>query len=153
MTVTAAHSAERIVDGRVVDGQVDVRRLEQLGHGELAGRLAEHVVAGALVRKSVDDPVPFPVWWRVTDALRSAVLDAPAAAADEVAAAMTALETAVEGLGHAPAATPVTGLEDARSVPRARVLVARLVFATTATSPTLLHVRLARLRRALLAAA
>jgi hypothetical protein len=149
MTVSASHSAERIVDGEVVD----VKQLEQLGHGELAGRLAEHVVAGALVRKSVDDPVPFPVWWRVTDALRSAVLDAPAAAAEEVTAAMTSLEAAVEGLGHAPEGTPVTGLEDARSVHRARVLVARLVFSTTATSPTLLHVRLARLRRALLAAA
>jgi len=149
MSVTASHSAERIVDGEAVD----VKQLEQLGHGELAGRLAEHVVAGALVRKSVDDPVPFPVWWRVTDALRSAVLDAPAAAAEEVSAAMTSLEAAVEGLGRAPEGTPVTGLEDARSVHRARVLVARLVFSTTATSPTLLHVRLARLRRALLAAA
>lgn len=149
MSVTASHSAERIVDGEVVD----VKQLEQLGHGELAGRLAEHVVAGALVRKSVDDPVPFPVWWRVTDALRSAVLDAPAAAAEEVAAAMTSLEAAVEGLGRAPEGTPVIGVEDARSVHRARVLVARLVFSTTATSPTLLHVRLARLRRALLAAA
>jgi hypothetical protein len=149
MSVTASHSAERIVDGEAVD----VKQLEQLGHGELAGRLAEHVVAGALVRKSVDDPVPFAVWWRVTDALRSAVLDAPAAAAEEVAAAMTSLEAAVEGLGRAPEGTPVTGLEDSRSVHRARVLVARLVFSTTATSPTLLHVRLARLRRALLAAA
>ncbi len=149
MSVTASHSSERIVDGEVVD----VKQLEQLGHGELAGRLAEHVVAGALVRKSVDDPVPFPVWWRVTDALRSAVQDAPAAAAEEVAAAMTSLEAAVEGLGRTPEGTPVTGLEDSRSVHRARVLVARLVFSTTATSPTLLHVRLARLRRALLAAA
>ena len=149
MSVTASHSSERIVDGEVVD----VKQLEQLGHGELAGRLAEHVVAGALVRKSVDDPVPFPVWWRVTDALRSAVQDAPAAAAAEVAAAMTSLEAAVEGLGHAPAGPWVTGLEDERSVHRARVLVARLVFSTAATSPTLLHVRLARLRRALLAAA
>jgi hypothetical protein len=153
MTVAATHPttdpAEGVVDGHVVD----TARLEQLGHGELAGRLAEHVVAGALVRKSVDDPVPFPVWWRVTDALRSTVLDAPEAAADEVASAMTALEAAVEHLGHAPAGTPVTGLEDARSVHRARILVARLVFSTTATSPTLLHVRLARLRRALLAAA
>jgi hypothetical protein len=149
MTVSTSHPAEHIVDGQVVDTAPG----QDLGHGELAGRLAEHVVAGALVRKSVDDPVPFPVWWRVTDALRSAVLDAPAAAAAEVAAAMTALEAAVEGLGHAPAGAPVTGLEDARSVHRARVLVARLVFSTSATSPTLLHVRLARLRRALLAAA
>ena len=149
MTATATPHAESIVDGQVVD----VQQLERLGHGELAGRLAEHVVAGALVRKSVDDPVPFPVWWRVTDALRSAVLEAPAAAATEVAAAMTALEAVVDGLGHAGSAGPVTGLEDARSVHRARVLVARLVFSTAATSPTLLHVRLARLRRALLAAA
>jgi hypothetical protein len=89
----------------------------------------------------------------VTDALRAAVLDAPAAAEAEVAAAMTALEAAVEGLAHAPAAAPATGHEDAHSVHRARVLVARLVFSTSATSPTLLHVRLARLRRALLAAA
>jgi hypothetical protein len=150
MTVTASHLAGRTDRGHADDVQVVA---ERLGHGELAGRLAEHVVAGALVRKSVDDPVPFPVWWRVTDALRSAVLDAPATAAAEVAAAMTSLEAAVEGLGHAPARASVTGLEDARSVHRARVLVARLVFSTSATSPTLLHVRLARLRRALLAAA
>ena len=44
---------------------------------ELAGRLAEHLVANALVRKSVTDPVPFPVWWRVTDALRATVLASP----------------------------------------------------------------------------
>lgn len=149
MTVTASHRAESIVDGQLVDTAPE----QEIGNGELAGRLAEHVVAGALVRKSVDDPVPFPVWWRVTDALRSAVLDAPAAAAAEVAAAMTSLEAAVEGLGHAHPGPSVTGLEDARSVHRARVLVARLVFSTAATSPTLLHVRLARLRRALLAAA
>ena len=31
---------------------------------ELAGRLAAHLVSNALVRKSVQDPVPFPVWWR-----------------------------------------------------------------------------------------
>jgi hypothetical protein len=147
MTATATHHAERIAEGHVVE----VQQLEQLGHGELAGRLAEHVVAGALVRKSVDDPVPFPVWWRVTDALRSAVLEEPSAAAVEVAAAMATLEAAVDGLAPAASDTPVTGLEDARSVHRARLLVARLVFATTATSPTLLHVRLARLRRALLA--
>lgn len=149
MTATATQRTEQIGDGQVVDTRQD----EEPGHGELAGRLAEHVVAGALVHKSVDDPVPFPVWWRVTDALRSAVLDAPAAAAAEVATAMTALEAAVGSLGHAPTAAPVTGLEDARSVHRARLLVARLVFSTTATSPTLLQVRLARLRRALLAAA
>lgn len=150
MTATATQpGTERSVDGRVT---AVAQNVDDLGQSDLAGRLAEHVVAGALVRKSVDDPVPFPVWWRVTDALRSAVRDAPAAAAEEVAAAMSALESAVTGLAHAAAAPPVTGVEDARSVHLARLLVARLVFATTATSPTLLHVRLARLRRALLAA-
>ncbi len=151
MTATATHpGTERTADGRLTTVPPN---LDDHGRSDLAGRLAEHVVAGALVRKSVDDPVPFPVWWRVTDALRSAVRDTPVAAAEEVAAAMSTLEAAVAGLGPAAAVPPVTGLEDARSVPLARLLVARLVFSTTATSPTLLHVRLARLRRALLAAA
>ena len=38
---------------------------------------------------------------------------------------------------------------DGYELPRARVLVARLLFSPAATSPTLLQVRLARLRRAL----
>ncbi len=45
---------------------------------ELAGRVAEHVVAVALVRKSPEDPVPFAVWWRVTDALRASTEVGPA---------------------------------------------------------------------------
>ena len=69
---------------------------------ELAGRLAEHLVASALVRKSVTDPVPFPVWWRVTDALRATVLDTPADALPEVEAAITALLDAVHGLAQLP---------------------------------------------------
>jgi len=40
-----------------------------------------------------------------------------------------------------------------RALRQAQVLVARLIFATAPTCPTLLHVRLARLRRALLACA
>lgn len=148
MTTTTLSSGERIVDGRVTAPDV---RVADLAHGELASRLAEHVVAGALVRKSVDDPVPFAVWWRVTDALRATVVGPPADAVEEVDAALAALETEVEGVGRQPAAEPVIGVEDARSLDRARTLVARLVFGTTATSPTLLHVRLARLRRALLA--
>jgi hypothetical protein len=149
-TLSTSTAGERIVDGRVTAVDVPVA---DLAHGELASRLAEHVVAGALVRKSVDDPVPFAVWWRVTDALRATVVSRPADAAEEVDAALAALEAEVEGVGRHPAAEPVTGLEDARSLKRARTLVVRLVFGTAATSPTLLHVRLARLRRALLASA
>lgn len=148
MTATTLRSTEHVVDGQVTP--VDVRAAD-LTHADLAGRLAEHVVAGALVRKSVDDPVPFAVWWRVTDALRATVVEPPAAAVAEVDAAIAALEAQVDGLGRALAQDPVTGLEDSRSLDRARTLVARLVFGTTATSPTLLHVRLARLRRSLLA--
>jgi len=145
MGVITTAPTEAAVDGRVVplDGARD----------ELAGRLAEHFVANALIRKSVDDPVPFPVWWRVADALRAAVLDRPFAAALEVESAMTALEEQVESVVRLPASEPVLGLEDARSVEKAEALVARLVFSQSATSPTLLHVRLARLRRALLASA
>ncbi|MEO7982191.1 MAG: hypothetical protein ABI807_15015 [Sporichthyaceae bacterium] len=151
MTATATHpGTERTAEGRVTTVPPGP---DDHGRSDLAGRLAEHAVAGALVRKSVDDPVPFPVWWQVTDALRSAVLEVPAAAAAEVAAAMATLESAVAGLARSAALPPVTGAEDARSVHVARLLVARLVFSSTATSPTLLHVRLARLRRALLASA
>jgi len=121
---------------------------------ELAGHLAEHLVAGALVRKSVTDPVPFPVWWRVTDALRATVLAAPADALPDVEAAITALLDAVHGLAQSPTAyVPVHRDEPQLALRRAQVLVARLVFSSAATPPSLLHVRLARLRRALVDAA
>jgi hypothetical protein len=75
-------------------------------------------------------------------------------AVEEVDAAIAALVQNVEGLAVAPpVVVPVDADEAARSLRTAQVLVARLMFATTATSPTLLHVRLVRLRRALLAAA
>jgi hypothetical protein len=119
---------------------------------ELAGRLAEHLVAGALVRKSAADPVPFPVWWRVTDALRATVLESPADALPDVDAAIAGLLGAVQGLStSSPALVPAHQDEPRQALRRAQVLVARLVFATAPTPPTLLHVRLARLRRALVA--
>jgi hypothetical protein len=121
---------------------------------ELAGRLAEHLVAGALVRKSVTDPVPFPVWWRVTDALRVTVLGTPTEALPEVEAAITALLDAVHGLAQLPTTHVPVGRDDPQlALRRAQVLVARLVFSTAPTPPSLLHVRLARLRRALVDAA
>ena len=121
---------------------------------ELAGRLAEHLVASALVRKSVTDPVPFPVWWRVTDALRVTVLGTPAEALPEVEAAITALVDAVHGLAQLPTThVPTQHDEPLLALRRAQVLVARLVFSTAPTPPSLLHVRLARLRRALVDAA
>jgi len=121
---------------------------------ELAGRLAAHVVAAALVRKSVDDPVPFPVWWQVTDALRASVLGTPADALPEVDTAITVL---LENTG-VPASPRDLGVlvrqnDDGRELRLAQLLVARLVFAGTPTPPTLLHVRLVRLRRALAHAA
>jgi hypothetical protein len=122
---------------------------------ELAGRIAEHVVAVALVRKSPEDPVPFAVWWRVTDALRASTEAAPAEAVTEVDAALTALQES----GHGRLPTPVSDgvavrpADPARALVQAQTLVARLVLGHTATSPTLLHVRLARLRRALVAVA
>ena len=61
----------------------------------LAERLAEHVVAGALVRKSVTDPVPFAVWWRVADALRASRGD-PVDALGEIDTTMAALRLATE---------------------------------------------------------
>ena len=73
---------------------------------ELAGRLAEHLVAGALVRKSVNDPVPFQVWWRVSDALRASVHAAPADAVPEVDAAIAALVAQVRGLAVGPRGQP-----------------------------------------------
>jgi hypothetical protein len=122
---------------------------------ELAGRVAEHVVAVALVRKSPDDPVPFAVWWRVTDALRASTELAPAAAVAEVDAALAALQESVQGRLLTPAGDgfAVRPAEPARALVQAQTLVARLVLGQTATSPTLLHVRLARLRRALVAVA
>ena len=124
----------------------------ELAHDELAGRLAEHTLAGALVRKSVTDPVPFAVWWRVSDALRAAVLGPAREAVETVETAMTALAEATGDRAGGAAATWPSD-DPARSLRNAQLLVARLVFATTPTSPTLLQVRLARLRRALLAAA
>lgn len=121
---------------------------------ELAGRLAEHLVASALVRKSVTDPVPFPVWWRVTDALRVTVLGTPADALLEVESAITALVDAVHGLAQLPTThVPTHRDEPQLALRRAQMLVARLVFSTAPTPPSLLHVRLARLRRALVDAA
>ncbi len=121
---------------------------------ELAGRLAEHLVAVALVRKAPADPVPFAVWWQVTDALRASTELAPLAAVETVDRALAALQGAVDGL----LLTPTEGLGVApadaqRSLRHAQVLVARLVLGAAATSPTLLHVRLVRLRRALVAVA
>ena len=121
---------------------------------ELAGRLAAHLVSSALVRKSVQDPVPFPVWWRVTDALRASVLDTPVGAIAEVDAAVTSLLDAVGT--PAPERDPGVFVSQGnvqRELRLAQLLVARLVFAHTPTPPTLLHVRLVRLRRALAAAA
>jgi hypothetical protein len=121
---------------------------------ELSGRLAEHLVAGALVRKSVNDPVPFQVWWRASDALRASVLAAPADAVPEVDAAVAALVAQDRGLAVGPAVShPLPDGDADRALRLAQVLLARLVFATVPTSPTLLHVRLARLRRALVDAA
>lgn len=59
---------------------------------ELAGRLAEHLVAVALVRKAPDDPVPFSVWWRVTDALRASTEQPPTAAVEAVDVVLAALQ-------------------------------------------------------------
>ena len=121
---------------------------------ELAGRLAQHIVANALVRKSVIDPVPFPVWWRVTDALRASLLARPADAISEVDEATAALLAHVDGLAVRPPVSHPSPADRAdRALRHAQILVARLVFAGGPTSPTLLHVRLARLRRALEAAA
>ena len=122
---------------------------------ELAGRVAEHVVAVALVRKSPEDPVPFAVWWRVTDALRASTEVGAAEAVAEVDAALAALQQSVDGRLLTPASDglAVRPTDPARALLQAQTLVARLVLGHTATSPTLLHVRLARLRRALVAVA
>lgn len=119
---------------------------------DLAGRLAQHLVAGALVRKSVIDPVPFPVWWRVADALRASLVTVPSEALAEVDLAAAALCAHAKGLVVGPTAALLPGEDAARALRRAQVLVARLVLSSGPTSPTLLHVRLARLRRALAAA-
>ncbi len=120
---------------------------------DLTGRLAQHLVANALVRKSVIDPVPFPVWWRVTDALRASLLASPRDAVCEVDGAVLSLVAHADGLAVGPPVALPPGEDVGRALRRAQVLVARLVFTTGPTSPTLLHVRLARLRRALVAAA
>jgi len=122
---------------------------------ELAGRVAEHVVAVALVRKSPEDPVPFAVWWRVTDALRASTEVGPAEAVDEVDAALAALQESVDGRLPSPTSDGIVArpTDPARALLQAQTLVARLVLGHTATSPTLLLVRLARLRRALVAVA
>jgi|GEM_PF-1938728 len=122
---------------------------------ELAGRVAEHVVAAALVRKSPEDPVPFSVWWRVTDALRASTEVDPAGAVAEVDGALAALQESVGGRLLTPVSDgfAVLPTDPARALVQAQTLVARLVLGHTATSPTLLLVRLARLRRALVAVA
>ena len=94
------------------------------------------------------------MWWQVTDALRASTELAPLAAVETVDGALAALQGAVDGL----LLTPTEGIRrchaDAqRSLRHAQVLVARLVLGAAATSPTLLHVRLVRLRRALVAVA
>jgi hypothetical protein len=121
----------------------------------LAGRVAEHVVAVALVRKSPEDPAPFAVWWRVTDALRASTQADPATAVAEVDAALAAVHESVHGRLPTPASDGFAArpTDPARALAQAQTLVARLVLGRTATSPTLLHVRLARLRRALVAVA
>ena len=125
-----------------------------LDSDELAGRLAEHLVAVALVRKAPDDPVPFSVWWRVTDALRASTEVPARVAVEAVDAALDALRVAVDGILLTPTAGLAVAPADAlRSLRHAQVLVARLVLGAAATSPTLLHVRLVRLRRALAAVA
>ena len=120
---------------------------------ELAGRVAEHVVAVALVRKSPEDSVPFAVWWRVTDALRASTEAAPADAVVEVDGALAALQGSVAGRLLTPASDgfAVRPADPDRALLQAQTMVARLVLGHSATSPTLLHVRLARLRRALVA--
>jgi hypothetical protein len=121
---------------------------------ELTGRLAQHLVANALVRKSVIDPVPFPVWWRVTDALRASLQADPADAVAEVDAATASLLAHVNGLvAGPPVSLPRAEDGGRRALRHAQVLVARLVLSSSPTSPTLLHVRLARLRRALVVVA
>lgn len=118
---------------------------------DLTTRLSRHVVSAALVRKDARDPVDFSVWWRVTDALRASVLDTPEAALGEVDAAIGAL---LHLLGREePFDTSGFWLppDDGRALRTAQVLVARLLFDTVPTPPTLVLVRLARLRRALAA--
>ena len=130
---------------------LDQHTVTDLTHDELAGRLSEHRLAGALVRKSSADPVPFPVWWRVADALRDSVLDP---GRDAVATIDDALAALIETTGDRTALSGVprwSSDDPARALHRAQLLVARLVFSTAPTSPTLLQVRLARLRRSLVA--
>jgi hypothetical protein len=119
---------------------------------DLTGRLAQHLVATALVRKSPIDPVPFPVWWRVVDALRASLLAAPGDAVCEVDEAVLSLVAHAAGLAVGPPVALPPGEDVDRALRHAQLLVARLVFTPGPTSPTLLHVRLARLRRALVAA-
>lgn len=130
---------------------LDQHMVNDLTHDELAGRLAEHVLAGALVRKSHADPVPFPVWWRVADALRASVLEPGRDAVATVEDALAALIAATDDRSALSGVPRWTTDDPARSLHRAQMLVARLVFATGPTSPTLLQVRLARLQRALTA--
>lgn len=122
---------------------------------ELAGRIAEQQLAGALVRKSPDDPVPFAVWWQVADALRASVVGTPADAVAEVDAALAAVgAAAAERVAGGPdVVTDVDRGDRQLAVRRAQLLVARLLLGNGPTPPTLLQVRLARLRRTLLAAA
>ena len=125
-------------------------------HDGVAGRLAEHLVAGALIRKSTEDLVPFPVWWRVTDALRASTVGNPAAAVTEVDSAIGSLlevvgRPALAPARPLPAPVPQQDEDSGLALRRAQALVAQLVFGTAPTPPTLLHVRLVRLRRALVA--
>ena len=120
----------------------------------LATLPGDRQVSDALVRKSPADRVPLPVWWQVAAALRSGSADQPARAVAEVDDAVAALREAVPSLPEIAPVNVPGGREDSpHALQVAILLVARLLVATAPTSPTLLQVRLARLRRALAAAA
>ena len=117
----------------------------------VVARLGEHLVAGALVRKAVDDPVPFAVWWTVAEALRASHQGLAADAERAVVAALDALQehhprSSRDGHPRGGAVPWHRLPSDPFEVSRAQLLVARLLFSTVATSPTLLEVRLTRLR-------
>ena len=95
------------------------------------------------------------MWWKVADALRASNGDTTAAFAAALADVDDALAALRLATDRTPAATspgpsPLPRYaDDEHALRRARVLVARLLFSAGATSPTLLQVRLERLRRAL----
>jgi hypothetical protein len=86
--------------------------------------------------------------------MRSSLQAAPADAVAEVDAATASLLAHVNGLvAGPPVSLPRSEDGGRRALRHAQVLVARLVLSSSPTSPTLLHVRLARLRRALVVVA